>query len=205
MPPAASAIQAAIAARPAPPCLNACSPRTAPAPSRMQAWCVRDPQSVPTNHPGWVTSMMSVMLAPCRCCRVSRATPRCLPVPVLALGAQTLHWASTAAEPPGHKSYVGARGTRGGGVAPGGLPAPCPSARSVGNGTGAGLVPARWRAANGRPSGDRAPFGRDRVAPTTPEQTLFKGKDGARPIPSTVLGLPRYGPSCRPSRTGCHP
>ena len=46
-----------------PPCLNARSSRTAPAPSRTQASCVRDPHSTPTNHLGWVISVIDRLLA----------------------------------------------------------------------------------------------------------------------------------------------
>ena len=58
--------------------------------------------------------------------------PRCLPIPVLALAALTLHWASTVAEPPGHESYEGARGTRGDRSLPAVCPAPHPAARASG-------------------------------------------------------------------------
>ena len=81
--------------------------------------------------------------------RVPGQTPQCLPVPVLAIEAQTLHGASTAAEPPGHKSYLvlGARGaTRS-------LPAVCPLRTSrhgvLEMGTGAAVR--HWRARCGRP------------------------------------------------------
>jgi hypothetical protein len=47
--------------------------------------------------------------------------PRRLPEPVLALKGATSYWASVAANPPGHKSNAGARGTSALLVAPGRL------------------------------------------------------------------------------------
>src|SRR4051812_20654110 len=48
--PAIDTSQSHRAARPAPPCANARSPTTVPAPSSRQAWCFAEPQSMPANQ-----------------------------------------------------------------------------------------------------------------------------------------------------------
>src|SRR3954463_6317315 len=48
--PAIDTSQSHRAARPAPPCANARSPTTLPAPSSRQAWCFAEPQSMPANQ-----------------------------------------------------------------------------------------------------------------------------------------------------------
>ena len=69
---------------------------------------------------------------------------RCSPVPVLALVARTVHWASIAAEPPGHRSHLRCSRHWGAQVAPGGSPAASASRQeAAGKGTGCAGLPVR--------------------------------------------------------------
>src|SRR3954451_2160729 len=101
-----------MATRPAPSCAKARSPTTAPAASSRQTWCFSDPQSTPANQ-----RLVSLVMALALPCHTSHRDG--LPIPVLALKGATSYWASVVANPPGHRSKLGAQGTRGCVAAPG--------------------------------------------------------------------------------------
>ncbi len=110
-----SAIHAAIAASPGPLCANTFSPRTAPAPSSTHTWWFCPPQSTPTYQ--FNSDIMPPRRCFPRCCRHVLTCP-CTG----ARGADCSLGVHRGRKPPGHESYVGARGTGDGWSLPAALP-----------------------------------------------------------------------------------
>ena len=141
--PVASRIQFASSARPAPPCRKARSPRTLPCLSMRQTWCNSEPQSIPTKNSRSSMTFLSISLL--------NGPPRCLPVPVLALSAQTPHWAMARDRGTGPPQVLKAQG--GGGL----LSIPWPGSSRMDENRMIAGSPDEQQLPSGFPSALRAP------------------------------------------------